>query len=203
MALVVSGQVRHRHMQPDQVHAALRKHLPGLLVSAPDFAVDRSTCRVRFFCNTSSILDFTVVLKSNPGPAPAAVAVLARETEILNATLTEALGRRFRRAKVEYCLLEDERSRSGLLSWAWEPPLSSRPAKFSYILCFGLLILAGILVRGLLRQPPSASRSYNIISLILAICLPAFTLPLPFVFEHLKSRGNGRWVFSQTGGGKS
>jgi hypothetical protein len=48
MALVVSGQVRHRHMQPDQVHAALRKHLPGLLVSAPDFAVDRSTCRVRF-----------------------------------------------------------------------------------------------------------------------------------------------------------
>jgi hypothetical protein len=177
MALVVSGQVRHRHMQPNQVHAALRRRLPGLRVGAPDFAVDRSNCRVQFFCNTSSTLDFTIVLKSNPGPAPAAVAVLVRETESLNAMLLQALGRRFRRAKVEYCLLEDERSRSGLLNWVWEPPLSSRPAKLSYILCFALLILAGILVRGQLQQPPSASRNFNIVSLILAICLPALTLP--------------------------
>jgi hypothetical protein len=200
MALVVSGQVRHRNMQPEEVHVNLSKRLPGLLVSAPDFSVDRSSCSVRFFCNTTSTLDFTVIPKSNPGPAPAAVAVLVRETESLNAALIEALGRRFQRARVEYCLLEDERSRSGLLNWTWDPPLSSRPAKLSYILCGLLLILAGILVGGLLKQTPSASRNYNILSLIIAICLPALTLPLPFLFEHLKSRGSGRWLFSQGGG---
>src|SRR6266481_241284 len=103
MALVVSGQVRHRDLQPDQVRAALSKRLPGLLVSLPDFSVDRSSCRVQFFCNTSSTLDFTVVLKSGTGPAPAAVAVLVRETESLNVALTEALGRWFQKARVEYC----------------------------------------------------------------------------------------------------
>lgn len=203
MALVVSGQVRHRQMQPEQVHDTLRKRLPGLLVSAPDFSVDRSSCKVQFFCNTSSTLDFTVTLKSSRGPAPASVAMLVRETESLNSVLIDALGRWFRRAEVRYCLLEDERSRSSLLRWSWDPPLRSRPAKLSYILCLGLLILAAILVRGLFQDTPTASRNYNIISLILAICLPALTLPLPFIFEHLKSRGSGRWLFSQSGEGQS
>jgi hypothetical protein len=201
VALVVSGQVRHRHMQPDQVHTALSGRLPGLLVSAPDFSIDRSDCRVQFFCNTSSTLDFTVELKAGSRPAPAAVAALVRESESLTDVLVSALGRRFRKAEVTYCLLEDERSRSRLLSWTWEAPLASRPAKLSYFLCVGLLILAAVLVKGLLQQPASDSRNYNIISLLLAICLPALTLPLPFVFEHLKSRGSGRWIFSQMGGG--
>lgn len=203
MALVVSGQVRHRHMQPHQVHAALGKRLPGLLISAPDFSIDHSDCRVQFFCNTSSALDFTVELKAGNKPAPAAVAALVRETESLTDVLAESLGKHFRKARVTYCLLEDERSRSRLLSWGWETPLTSRPAKLSYFLCVVLLILAVVLVRGLLRQPASDSRNYNIVSLLLAICLPALTLPLPFIFEHLKSRGSGRWTFSQNGGGQS
>jgi len=200
MALVVSGRIAHRQMQPKQVGNALREYLPGLLVSAPDFAVDRSSCKVEFFCNTSSTLDFNVTLKVNVRSAPAAVAVLVRETESLNEVLIRALGRKLRKAKVKYCLLEDSQSHSSLLSWIWERPLSSRPAKVSYALCAALLALAGILVYGLFRQAPSSSRNYNIISLILATCLPALTLPLPFVFEHLKSRGNGRWLFSQIGG---
>ena len=201
MALVVSGQVRHRQMEPGQVHAALGKHLPGLLISAPDFSVDRANCKVGFFCNTSSTLDFTVTVTAGTGPAPATVALLVRETESLNAVLTKALTGGLRKARVQYCVLEDERSRSNLLTWAWEPTLWSRPAKLSYVLCIALLILAGILVHGLLQQAPSDARSYNIVSLILAIGLPALTLPLPFVFEHLKSRGDGRWQFSQTGRG--
>jgi hypothetical protein len=201
VALVVSGQVRHRHMQPDQVHTALAKQLPGLLISAPDFSIDRTDCRVQFFCNTSATLDFTVVLKVSGKPAPAAVAMLVRETEILTDALVDALGKRFRKAKVRYCLLEDENSRSRLLSWVREAPLYSRPAKLSYFLCIGLLILAAVLVRGLLHQPASESRNYNIISLLLAICLPALTLPLPFVFEHMQSGGAGRWTFSQSSGG--
>jgi hypothetical protein len=201
MALVVSGQVRHRHMQPEQVHTALSKRLPGLLVSAPDFSIERTDCRVQFFCNTSSTLDFTVELKASGKPAPAAVAVLVRETEILTDALVDALGRRFRKAQVKYCLLEDEHSRSRLLSWISDAPLTSRPARFSYLLCIGLLILAAVLVKGQLHQAASDSRNFNIISLLLAICLPALTLPLPFIFEHMQSRGTGRWTFSQNGGG--
>ena len=200
MALVVSGQLRHSHMQPDQVHFALSKRLPGLLVTAPEFSIERNDCRVQFFCNTSSILDFTVELKASGKPAPAAVAVLVRETEIITDALAGALGKRFRKAQVKYCLLEDEHSKSRLLSWASENPLTSRPAKLSYFLCIALLILAFFLARGQLQQPASDSRNYNIISLLLAICLPALTLPLPFVFEHMQSRGIGRWTFSQNGG---
>lgn len=200
VALVVSGQVLHPHMQPDQVHRALSKHLPGLLIKAPEFSIERSDCRVQFFCNTTSTLDFTVELKASGKPAPAAVTALVRETEILTDALISALGRRFRRAEVKYCLLEDEHSRSRLLSWAFEDPLSSRPAKFSYFICIALLILAAILVKGQLAQPASDSRNYNIISLLLAICLPALTLPLPFLFEKLQSKGAGRWTFSQNGG---
>jgi hypothetical protein len=60
---------------------------------------------------------------------------------------------------------------------------------------FALIILAGVLVTGQLDQKPSDARTYNIISLILAITLPALVIPLPFVFEHLKSKENGRWSF--------
>lgn len=75
--------------------------------------------------------------------------------------------------------------------------MSSRPAKLSYLICLALLILAGILVYVQLQQGPSEARDYNIVSLVLAVGLPALTLPLPFIFEHLKSRGAGRWSFSQ------
>jgi hypothetical protein len=202
MALVVSGQVRHRQMQPTQVQAALHRNLPALLISALDFSVDRSNCRVEFFCNTSSTLDFTVTVTAGSLPAPAVVALLVRETDRLTSVLTKALSKPLRRkARVQYCVLEDERSRSGLLTWSREaPPLRSRPAKLSYFICLALLILAGILVRGQLEQSRTEARDYNILSLILAIGLPALTLPLPFLFEQLASRGTGRWSFSQMGG---
>ncbi len=86
MALVVSGQLSHCQMQPHQVHAALRHHLPGLVVSSPDFAVNRNTCRIEFFCNTSSTLDFTVTLTAKQTPAPAAVAVLGKHSPRLRWT---------------------------------------------------------------------------------------------------------------------
>lgn len=200
MALVVSGQVRHPEMQPSQVEAALKKHLPGLVTAAPDFSVDRSSCKVLLFCNTTSTLDFTVTITAGSIPAPAAVALLVREADSLNGVLIKALGNRLRRADVQYCVLEDERSRSNLLSWTREPPLSSRPAKLSYVLSAGLVTLAAILVRSQLQTAPSEARDYNVLSLILAIGLPALTLPLPFVFEHLKSKGTRRWSFSQIGG---
>lgn len=190
-------------MQPHQIHAALGKRLPGLLISAPDFSVDHVDCRVLFFCNTSSTLDFTVEPKVGNRSAPAVVAALVRETESLTDVLAGTLGKHFRKAEVTYCFLEDERSRSRLLSWGREAPLASRPAKLSYLLCAVLLVLAAVLAGGLLRQPATNSRNYNIVSLLLAICLPALTLPLPFVFEHLKSGGGGRWTFSQNGGGQS
>lgn len=163
---------------------------------------------MEFFCNTTSALDFTVTPKSNTVPAPATIAILVREAESLNEVLLKALGNRalarpFQRPSINYCYLEDERSRSRLLDWSWEKPLKSRPAILSYALCVGLLIIAGFIVRGLLRQAPSASRNYNIVSMIAAICLPALTLPLPFFYDHLRSRRRGRWVFSQTGGGSS
>jgi hypothetical protein len=203
MTLVVSGRVRHCQMQPAKVHALLRKRLPGLQVSGLDFSVDRRSCTVGFFCNASSILDYTVTAKSGSSSPPALVAALARETDGLNEVLREALTRPFRRARVEFCLIEDERSRSGLLHWTREQPLSSRPAKLSYGLCLALLVLAGVLVHNTLHQAPGVERSNNITSLLLAICLPAVLLPLPFVFEHLKVRGTGRWIFSQTGEGSS
>ncbi|MGA5308685.1 hypothetical protein [Micromonospora taraxaci] len=200
MALVVSGQVRHPEMQPAQVEAVLKKHLPGLVAAAPDFSVDRSSCKVLLFCNTTSTLDFTVTITASSIPAPAAVALLVREADSLNAVLIKALGKSPRKAYVQYCVLEDERSRSNLLSWTREPPLSSRPARLSYGIAAGLVVLAVILVRGQLQLPPSETRDYNVWSLILAIGLPTLTLPLPFVFEHLKSKGTGRWSFSQIGG---
>ena len=48
MPLVVIGQVRHRQMHPDKVHAILRKHFPGLLVRLPVESVGLGTCRWSF-----------------------------------------------------------------------------------------------------------------------------------------------------------
>src|SRR6266542_5753429 len=87
--------------------------------------------------------------------------VLVREVDSLNTVLAKALRRRFRRAEVKYCLLEDEHSRSTLLAWAWESPLTSRAAKFSYLLGLAVMILAGILVYGQLQQPVSDARNFN------------------------------------------
>jgi hypothetical protein len=199
MPLMVSGRVRHCQLQPDQVHAMLSKHIPGIYTSVPDFAVDRNGCKIEFFCNSSSILDFTVTLTTVGGPAPAAVTLLAREAQSANEAVLKALGRRFRRAKIGYCYLEDEKSRGNLLTWSWEKPLRSRPAKLAYLLCAMLLALGGVLTYITLRQPPSASRTDAVISLALAILLSVLALPLPFVFEHLKTKGNGRWIYLQNG----
>ena len=202
MPLVVEGQMHHRAMHPDKVHAILRKHFPGLLVRPPEVSVDLGTSKVDFFCNITSVTDFTVTTKSASRPAIAATPVLARDSHNVNLVLLKALGRPFRRAEVKSCYLKDERSGSNLLHWAGEEsPMKSRPAFFSYALCLALLVLAGILVQGLFRQAPSDSRNYNILSLILAICLPAITLPLPFVYSQLQSRGKGRWTYSQNEGG--
>jgi len=203
MTLVVSGRVRHCQMLPDKVHDLLRKHLPGLQVSGLDFSVDLKSCTVGFFCNASSILDYTVTAKAGNLPPPALVAALARETDGLNDVLRKALTRPFRRARVEFCLIEDERSASRLLYWIRERPLLSRPAKFSYVLCFALLVLAGVLVDNTLHQKQGVERSNDITGMLLAICIPVVLLPLPFFFEHLNVRGTGRWAFSRTGEGPS
>jgi hypothetical protein len=203
MPLVVTARVLHREMDRDRVYAVLRKHIPGLLVSTPDFSADRSDCKVEFLCNTSTTLDFTVTLKSSTGPASAAVAILTRESQSLNSAVLKALGRPFQKAKLAYCYLEDGRSRSKLLYWVWEKPLSSRPAKLSYILSIALLIIGSVLVYLMFKQKPSDSRTDSIISLVVAICLGVLVLPIPFVNEHLRLRGNGRWVFSHDGDGSS
>jgi TRAP-type C4-dicarboxylate transport system permease small subunit len=96
--------------------------------------------------------------------------------------------------------MEDERSLSPLLTWASEPPLSSRPAKVSYFIGLIFVVLAGFLIYGQFQQPQSAGRDFNILSLGIAIGLPALSVPLPFVLEHFKSRETGRWSFSQTAG---
>lgn len=197
MALVVSGQIKHPPMQPSDVHASLRTQLPGLTISGLDFAIDLNNCKVEFFCNTTSTLDFTVTVPASGLPVPAAVALLVRETDALTSALISSLGGRFRRAEVKYCLLEDHRSRSELLSWSEEEsPMTSRPAKLSYVISVLLIVLAIFLVKGQLDQPQSDARDYNVLSLILAIGLPALTLPLPFIFEQLRPRIRGRWTFS-------
>lgn len=203
MPLVVTGRVRHRQMQPDRVRAVLSRRIPGIVVSTPDFCVDQNDCKVEFFCTTTTTLDFTVTLKSGAGPAPANVAVLARMAQSLNAAVVRALWLPFRRAKIGYCYLEDDRSRSRLLDWVREKPLSSRPAKLSYILCVVLFVVGGILVYLMFKQTPSDSRTDSIISLIVAIGLAVIALPLPFINEHLKLRGSGRWDYSQSGDGSS
>jgi hypothetical protein len=201
MPLVVTGRVHHRQMQPDQVHAVLCKHIPGLVVGTPDFSVDRNGCKVEFFCNTTTTLDYTVTPKSSGGPPPAAVTILAREAQSLNAAVLKGLGSRFNRAEIKYCYLEDDRSRSRLLDWLGENPLSSRPAKFSYILCAIIAIVGAVLVYLMFRQPSSDSRTDSIISLIVGVVLAMLAIPLPFFYEHFKLRGSGRWVYFQGGEG--
>jgi hypothetical protein len=49
MPLVVAGRVRHRQMQPGEVHAVLREYIPGLVITNPDFSVERYDCTVDFF----------------------------------------------------------------------------------------------------------------------------------------------------------
>lgn len=199
MALLISGQITHRHMAPEDVEAALKRHIPGLVVGPPDFSVERNLCRAEFFRNTTSTLDFNVVMV-NSTPPHAALALLSREAETLSAALVGALSRRLRKAELQYCRLEDQRSRSPILIWTKDSPLTSRAAKLSYGICLILLILGGVFVRDLLEQPPSVDRDYDVLSLVLAIGLPALTLPLPFVFEYVRGRGSGRWIFGNPGG---
>ncbi len=196
MALVISGRVTHPPLQPTEVQAALAQHLPGLSPSVPDFAVDRAACRLEFFCNTSSTLDFSVTLLATAAPPPAEVAVLVREADSIAAVVIGALSNTGD-ASIAFCVLEDEYSRSRLLSWVPEPsPLSSRPAKLSYILCLALLVLGAFLMQRELLSEPSAERTDDIIGLLLSTVVPALTLPLPFLFEQLAPREDGRWVFT-------
>jgi len=201
LALVVSGQVRHRHLQPQKVEELLRTRFPGLQTSAPDFSVDRTNCRVEFFCNTTSALDFTVTLNTSTNSATAAVALLVREADSVNAALNVALSGWLRAAETKYCVLEDHRSRSSLLIWSRNRPLTSRAAKISYLLCVVLLTLGAALIYLQLQQPQTDTRDYNIISLALAIGLPVLAIPLPFVLEHFKSKDSSQWLFSDSTGG--
>lgn len=200
MGLVVTGRVRHRSLVPDQVESHLRTRLPKLQVGDFDFYVNRANCKVSFFCNETSALDFTVTVTSGTASAPADVALLVREVNSINATLIDALSKPFKRAQIDYCLLEDERSRSQLLSWSNEPPLASRPAKVSYTIAVLILVFCGIVITWQFQQPPSDTRTFNIISLLVSAGIPAISVPLPFVFEHFRFRSSGRWSFSQNGG---
>ena len=127
MPLMVSGRVHHHHMHPDRVRAKLSERLPGLLVRTPEFALEQNGCKIEFFCNTTSTLDFTVTRIAASGPAPAAVTDLAREAQNINSAVLRALGRKFRKAEFGYCYIEDEKSRSSLLTWVRTEPLKSRP----------------------------------------------------------------------------
>jgi hypothetical protein len=184
-------------MQPREVHNVLKQHIPGLIVTNPDFSVERNNCKIEFFCTTTTTLDFTVTPRTSGGPLPAGVAVLTREAQ----WISDVLLSRLKKAEFGYCKLEDKTSKSNLLSWIAEPrPLLSRPAKYSYIICGILLAVAAILSYIMMQQPSGDTRTDNVILLLLAICLPAATLPLPFFFEHLKSRGKkGRWVYLEDG----
>lgn len=181
-------------MPPTDLKAILKGHLPGLVVGEPDFILDREKSKVDFFCNTTSTLDYTVSLKAF-APTPGAVTMLVRETDSLNASLLAAL-KASGDAKISYCLMEDELSRGSLLRWSQRSaPLASRPAKVSYTLCALLLLLGAFLIYVVHQQPASPDRQIDVMSLALALGLPALSLPLPFVFEQLRDRGIGRWVF--------
>lgn len=196
MALVVSGQIRHGKRQPSDVENDLKDYFPSLVnITAYDFVVDRINCRIKFTYNNSSTLDFSVTVTSPEVTAPAAVALLIRETDSLNLVLAKALSSRFNRARMQYCFLEDDPSMAQLLSWTDDRPLKTSAASFSYVLTFLLAILCFFLIKGQLGQPPSDTRTYNIISLAVGIAIPAIAIPLPFLFEHLRRKESGRWYF--------
>ncbi len=198
LALVVSGQLRHTTMTPAAVSRALSPHIPGLGPGGLELVVRRRDCEVTLFCNTASTLDFAITTRAGGLSAPATVALLVREAESLHLSLRKGLRRRMRSPVLQYCVLEDERSRSQLLSMSEEKPLSSSGAKASYLLCLLLLLLAGGLTFWQLQQPPNADRSYNVVSLLIGLVPPALTLPLPFLWEWFRSHGNPRWFFTTT-----
>lgn len=187
-------------MPPDAVRRALLPHIPGLIQGGLEFTARRRNCEVSLFCNTASTLDFAITTTAGGLPAPATVVLLVREAESLHISLRKGLRRRMKGPALQYCILEDERSRSPLLSMTVEKPLSSSGAKASYVLCLLLLLLAAGLTQWQLEQPDSPGRTFNIVSLLLGLVLPALTLPLPFVWEWLRSRGNPKWFFSSTPG---
>lgn len=121
-------------MHSSVVQATLSKRLPRLTVGMFDFTLERDKSRVKFFCNTTTTLDYTVTLSAS-APTAAAVTMLVRETDNLNANLLAALQKEGG-GKIHSCLIEDEAYEgAALLKWAEKPaPLSSRPAKFSFML---------------------------------------------------------------------
>jgi hypothetical protein len=198
VALVVSGQVRHATMTPDAVRRALAPHIPALGEGGLEFVVQRRNCEVTLFCNTASTLDFAISTTTGGLPTPGTVALLVREAESLHLSLRKGLRHKLRSPVLQYCVLEDERSRSQLLTMYTERPLSSSGAKVSYLLSGLLLVVATGLTLWLLDQPASQGRTYNVVALLVGLLPPALTLPLPFVWEWFRSRGTPRWLFAST-----
>jgi hypothetical protein len=48
MPLVVAGRVRHRQMQPGEVHAVQREYIPGLVITNHDFCLNVTIARLNF-----------------------------------------------------------------------------------------------------------------------------------------------------------
>lgn len=186
-------------MTPDEVYNALTPHIPALEVVGLEFAAKRKNCEITLFCNTGSTLDFSITTIGGGQTAPAAIALLVREAESLQSGLRDGLRRRYHAPSLQYCILEDERSRSRLLAMVEEKHLSSSGAKLSYALCALLILIATITVVWQVNVAPESDKNYNIVTLLAALILPALAIPLPFVFEWLKSRGNPRWYFFSPG----
>lgn len=197
MGLVVTGQVHHRELHPDKVREALSGHISDLTVGDLDFYVERKEYKVQFFCNNSRTLDFAVLSTTGYVPAPAMVSLLVRETESLRRALAAGLDSRVRKAKLNYCVLEDQRSRNVMLQWVQDSPLKSAGARLSYLLSL-ILILSGLAVLAWLDlRPGIVTGRADMVAIAASILVPAMTLPLPFVFEWLRRGQVGRWIFVQ------
>lgn len=70
----------------------------------------------------------------------------------------------------------------------------------SYLICAFLPLMAAVLVYFQLQHPPSPDRDLGILSLALAVGMPALAVPLPFLLEHYKKRETGRWIYSGADG---
>lgn len=161
-----------------------------------DFVLQREKCKVDFFCRDVEHLDYTISLIANR-PASVAIGTLVREAEVLNSGVVKSLSSSRPYALLEYIVLEDDDDSGGgkILSWSREsPPMRTRAAKASYVIC-GILVLIG--AHFMHREYSSADiaeRGFNMLSIALSAWLPAATVPLPFVFEHLRSSGPlGHW----------
>lgn len=199
MALIISGQVHHRHLSPSEVKAALQRRIPHIQVGGDDFLAEMRHCRVEFFCNDTRTLDYNISLIPKRS-LPAAVKILLRETEAVNISILESLSSIRGKATVNYCHLEDEQSTIRLFAWHTDTtPLKSRSAKLAYFVSLLLLALGWLLVDRQLQLDPYEGREFNIVTLILTIGIAVSAILLPFVFAHIERRRN-RWQLAYDGG---